>query len=105
MSSHLLRKMKSKIKFISFKSRIDAISRNTLLFIELNGVDQGKVHGRTTEGYPDGIESATIDDILHTMGCDLFGSTRYNITIQAQEIEDVKSKTKDEEKESPRQEG
>ena len=92
MTSHLLGKMKSKIKNLSFKSKIDALTRQELRFSSLNGRDQGKIHGRSTEGIPDGSPYATIDDVLHSMGCDLFGGTRYNITIQVQEIPDVKKK-------------
>ncbi|MCH2508410.1 MAG: hypothetical protein MK035_08080 [Dehalococcoidia bacterium] len=92
MSSQLLGKMKSKIKNLSFKSKIDALTRQELRFSSLNGRDQGKIHGRSTEGIPDGSPYATIDDVLHSMGCDLFGGTRYNITIQVQEIPDVKKK-------------
>ena len=92
MSSQLLGKMKSKIKNLSFKSKIDALTRQELRFSSLNGRDQGKIHGRSTEGIPDGSQYATIDDVLHSMGCDLFGGTRYNITIQVQEIPDVKKK-------------
>jgi len=85
-------KMKNKIKNLSFKSKIDALTRQQLRFSSLNGRDQGKIHGRSTEGIPDGSPYATIDDVLHSMGCDLFGGTRYNITIQVQEIPDVKKK-------------
>ena len=92
MSSQLLGKMKSKIKNLSFKSKIDALTRQELRFSSLNGRDQGKIHGRSTEGIPDGSPYATIDDVLHSMGCDFFGGTRYNITIQVQEIPDVKKK-------------
>ena len=92
MSSQLLGIMKSKIKNLSFKSKIDALTRQELRFSSLNGRDQGKIHGRSTEGIPDGSPYATIDDVLHSMGCDLFGGTRYNITIQVQEIPDVKKK-------------
>ena len=92
MSSQLLGKMKSKIKNLSFKSKIDALTRQELRFSSLNGRDQGKIHVRSTEGIPDGSPYATIDDVLHSMGCDLFGGTRYNITIQVQEIPDVKKK-------------
>ena len=92
MSTQLLGKMKSKIKNLSFKSKIDALTRQELRFSSLNGRDQGKIHGRSTEGIPDGSPYATIDDVLHSMGCDLFGGTRYNITIQVQEIPDVKKK-------------
>ena len=99
MSSQLLGKMKSKIKNLSFKSKIDALTRQELRFSSLNGRDQGKIHGRSTEGIPDGSDRATIDDVLHSMGCDLFGSTRYNITIQAQEIKDAKPAKKATEKE------
>jgi hypothetical protein len=87
-------KMKKKVKSFSFQSNIDALSRNRLRFTGLNGRNQAKVHGKGSEGHNNGPNSATIDDILHTMGCDLFGSTRYNITIQAQEIKDVKAKKK-----------
>ena len=94
MSSQLLGKMKSKIKNLSFKSKIDALTRQELRFSSLNGRDQGKIHGRSTEGIPDGSPTATIDDVLHSMGCDLFGGTRYNITIHAEEIKDVRPKKK-----------
>ena len=79
-------------KTLSFKSGIDALSRSSLRFTKLNGRDQGKVHGRSTEGFPDGGDSATIEDVLHSMGCDLFGNTKYKITIQAEEIRDAKEK-------------
>ena len=79
-------------KTLSFKSAIDALSRSSLRFTKLNGRDQGKVHGRSTEGFPDGGDSATIEDVLHSMGCDLFGNTKYKITIQAEEIRDAKQK-------------
>lgn len=85
-------KMASAVKSMSFKSNVDALSRGKLRFTKLNGRDQGKVHGRSTEGFPDGGNSATIDDVLHTMGCDLFGRTKYKITIQAEEIPDAKQK-------------
>ena len=98
MSSHLLSKMKNSVKNISFKCKMDALSRGTLRFTKLNGRDQGKVHGRSTEGFPEGGDSATIDDVLHTIGCDLFGGTKYKITIQAEEIPDAKQeKTQEEE--------
>ena len=86
MTSHLLGKLKSKVKKISFKSKMDAISRQSFLFTGLNGRDQGKIHGRTTEGYPERGSFAAIEDVFHSMGCDLFGASRYNITIQVQEI-------------------
>ena len=73
-------------KTLSFKSAIDALSRSSLRFTKLNGRDQGKVHGRSTEGFPDGGDSATIEDVLHSMGCDLFGGTQYEVTIEAKEI-------------------
>jgi hypothetical protein len=79
-------------KTLSFKSAIDALSRSSLRFTKLNGRDQGKVHGRSTEGFPDGGDSATIEDVLHSMGCDLFGNTKYKITIQAEEIRNAKQK-------------
>ena len=79
-------------KTLSFKSAIDALSRSSLRFTKLNGRDQGKVHGRSTEGFPDGGDSATIEDVLHSMGCDLYGNTKYNITIQAEEIRNAKQK-------------
>ena len=87
-------KMKQKTKSMSFKSKIDALSRSTLRFTGLNGRNQAKIHGMGSSGHNYGSDCATIVDILHTMGCDLFGSTRYNITIQAQETEDVKAKKK-----------
>jgi len=89
-------------KTLSFKSGIDALSRSSLRFTKLNGRDQGKVHGRSTEGFPDGGDSATIEDVLHSMGCDLFGNTKYKITIQAEEIRDAKQK-KIKKEESPRE--
>ena len=79
-------------KTLSFKSGIDALSRSSLRFTKLNGRDQGKVHGRSTEGFPVGGDSATIEDVLHSMGCDLFGNTKYKITIQAEEIRNAKQK-------------
>jgi len=94
-------KMRKKVKSLSFKGKIDALSRNKLRFTGLNGRNQGKIHGRGSDGYNYGSNSATIEDVLHTMGCDLFGSTLYNITIQAQEIEDVEAKKKAAKKESP----
>jgi len=92
MSSHLLSKMKNGVKNISFKCKMDALSRDRFRFTKLNGRDQSKVHGKGSEGCPDGGESATIDDVLHTIGCDLFGGTKYKITIQAEEIPDAKQK-------------
>ena len=89
-------------KTLSFKSGIDALSRSSLRFTKLNGRDQGKVHGRSTEGFPDGGDSATIEDVLHSMGCDLFGNTKYKITIQAEEIRNAKQK-KIKKEESPRE--
>ena len=88
MTSHLLGKLKAKVKKISFKSNIDALSRSTLRFTELNGRNQGKIHGRGSDGYTDGKNSATIDDVLHSMGCNLFGQTKYEICIQVEEIPD-----------------
>tara|TARA_R110002051_G_scaffold246229_1_gene305818 strand:+ start:51 stop:356 length:306 start_codon:yes stop_codon:yes gene_type:complete len=101
MSSHLLAKLKNKVKKISFKSKMDAISRQSFLFTGLNGRDQGKIHGRTTEGHPERGPFAAIEDVFHSMGCDLFGASRYNITIQVQEIEDVKRAKTVTKKESP----
>ena len=92
-------KMKKKMKSLSFKGKIDALSRTTLRFTGLNGRNQAKIHGKESSGRNYGSNSATIDDILHTMGCDLFGSTLYNITVQAQEIEDVEKKKKTAKKE------
>ena len=90
-------KMASAVKSISFKCKMDALSRHEFRFTKLNGRDQGKVHGRSTEGFPEGGDSATIDDVLHTIGCDLFGGTKYKITIQAEEIPDAKQKKTQEE--------
>jgi len=98
-------KMKKKTKSLSFQGRIDSLSRSTLRFTGLNGRNQGKIHGKRGDGYNLGSGCATIDDVLHTMGCDLFGSTLYNITIQAQEIPDVKRKKKTAKKEDPREAG
>ena len=89
-------------KTLSLKSGIDALSRSSLRFTKLNGRDQGKVHGRSTEGFPDGGDSATIEDVLHSTGGVLFGNTKYNITIQAEEIRDAKQK-KIKKEESPRE--
>ena len=94
-------KMRKKVKSLSFKGKIDALSRSTLRFTGLNGRNQAKIHGKGSSGHNYGSNSATIEDVLHTMGCDLFGSTLYNITIQAQEIEDVEAKKKAAKKESP----
>ena len=94
MSARLFEQTKRKSKQLSFKSKIDALSRQQLIFSSLNGRDQGKIHGRSTEGIPDGSPTATIDDVLHSMGCDLFGGVRYNITIHAEEIKDVRPKKK-----------
>tara|TARA_Y100001951_G_C11051411_1_gene135802 strand:+ start:135 stop:425 length:291 start_codon:yes stop_codon:yes gene_type:complete len=80
-------KMSSDVKTISFKGNIDALSRNTLRFTKLNGRDQGKIHGRGSDGYNYGSNCSTIDDVLHSMGCDLFGRTKYEISIVATEIE------------------
>ena len=93
--------MKKQVKSLSFKGKIDALSRTTLIFTGLNGRNQAKIHGKGSSGHNYGSNSATIDDILHTMGCDLFGSTLYNITVQAQEIEDVERKKKTAKKEGP----
>ena len=94
-------KMKKKVKSLSFKGKIDALNRSTLRFTGLNGRNQAKIHGKGSSGHNYGSNSATIEEVLHTMGCDLFGSTLYNITIQAQEIEDVEAKKKAAKKESP----
>tara|TARA_R110000824_G_scaffold51509_2_gene143659 strand:- start:3983 stop:4285 length:303 start_codon:yes stop_codon:yes gene_type:complete len=91
-------KMKKKVKSLSFEGKIDALSRTTLRFTGLNGRNQGKIHGKGSDGYNRGSGCATIDDVLHTMGCDLFGSTRYNITIQVQEIPDAQKKKRAEKK-------
>jgi len=91
--------MKKKTKSLSFQGKIDALSRSTLRFTGLNGRNQGKIHGKRSDGYNRGSGCATIDDVLHTMGCDLFGSTRYNITIQVQEISEDAKKKKRAEKE------
>ena len=85
-------KMKKQVKSISFKGKIDALSRSTLRFTGLNGRNQAKIHGKGSSGHNYGSNSATIEDVLHTMGCDLFGGTRYDITIQVQEIPDAKKK-------------
>jgi len=90
MTEHLLKNLKDSVKNISFKCKMDALSRGRFQFIKLNGRDQGKVHGRNTGGFPDGSDSATIDDVLHTIGCDLFGGTRYKITIQVEEVPDAR---------------
>ena len=97
--------MKKRVKSLSFKGKIDALSRSTLRFTKLNGRNQSKIHGKRNDGFSCGGSSATIDDVLHMMGCDLFGSTLYNITIQAQEIPDVKRKKKTAKKEDPREAG
>tara|TARA_B100000029_G_scaffold516003_1_gene626063 strand:- start:1188 stop:1478 length:291 start_codon:yes stop_codon:yes gene_type:complete len=94
-------KMKSKIKKVSFKSKIDGINRSQLRFIGLSGRDRSKIHGKDVEGFCFGSDSAHIEDVLHSIGCDLFGGTRYNITIQVQEIPDVKAKKKAAKKEIP----
>ncbi len=77
---------------MKLKCNIDAISFRDLRFVGLSGRDRSKVHGKDSGGFCSGKDSALIEDILHSMGCDLFGSTRYNITIEAQEIPNVKQK-------------
>ena len=44
-------KMKKKVKSLSFKGKIDALSRDTLRFTGLNGRNQGKIHGKRSDGY------------------------------------------------------
>jgi hypothetical protein len=85
-------KMKKKVKSLSIQCNLDALTRHQLRFIRLNGRNQSKVHGKDATGFVHGCDSATIEDILHTMGCDLFGGTRYDITIQVKEMPDAKKK-------------
>ena len=96
-------KMKKKLKSLSIQCNLDALTRHQLRFTRLNGRNQSKVHGKDATGYVHGSDSAVIEDILHTMGCDLFGGTRYNITIHAEEIEDVRPKKKAKKEEGPRE--
>jgi len=89
-------KMSSDVKTMSFKSNIDALSRSTLRFTKLNGRNQSKIHGKSNDGFSCGGSSATIDDVLHSMGCDLFGKTKYEISIVATAIEEEEKEDKDE---------
>ena len=99
MANYDGQKMGKAVKSITFSSNIDALSRNTLRFTKLNGRNQGKIHGRGGDGFNCGSNSATIDDVLHTMGCDLFGGVHYKITIQLEEIKNVKREAADKKKE------
>jgi len=85
-------KMRKKQKSLNIQCNLDALTRHQLRFTGLNGRNQAKVHGKDSTGFVHGTDSAIIEDILHTMGCDLFGGTRYDITIQVQEIPDAKKK-------------
>ena len=78
--------VKAKLKPIKFKTYMDAINKSNFLFTGLNGRTQGKIFGRDNDGKAAGGESACIEDVLHAMGCDLFGLTQYEISIQVKEI-------------------
>jgi len=80
--------MHGKIRPMKFNCYMDALKRDVFLFTGLNGRVQGQVHGRGPTGRPSGWECATIEDVLHSMGCDLFGGTQYEISIQVKEIPD-----------------
>ena len=99
MANYDGQKMGEAVKFITFSSNIDALSRSSLRFTRLNGRNQSKIHGKRNDGYNCGGSSATIDDVLHSMGCNLFGDKHYKITIQAEEIKDVKREAEDKKKE------
>lgn len=75
-----------KVRPIKFKCYMDSMKRDYFLFTGLNGRNQGKIHGRGPSGHPSGWDCATIEDVLHSMGCDLFGGTQYELTIEAKEI-------------------
>jgi len=102
MANYDGQKMGKTVKSITFSSNIDALSRSTLRFTGLNGRNQGKIHGKRSDGHNRGSGCATIDDVLHTMGCNLFGGVHYKITIQAEEIRNVKKEAEDKKKEEER---
>lgn len=99
MANYDGQKMGKSVKSMTFSSNIDALSRSVLRFTRLNGRNQGKIHGRGNDGFNCGSDSATIDDVLHAMGCDLFGGVQYKITIQAEEIKNVKREAESKKKE------
>lgn len=78
--------IKTKLRPMKFKTYMDAMKSSKFLFTGLNGRTQGQIFGRDNDGYATGGECACIEDVLHSMGCDLFGLTQYEISIQVKEI-------------------
>ena len=90
MANHVLKNKRKKVKEIHFACNLDALSRNKLFFTKLNTRNQSKIFGKEATGRVLGNGFATMEDVMHVIGCDLFGKIRYNITITAEEIPDVK---------------
>lgn len=64
-----------------------------IAFKHLNKRDKSKVFGRNDD-YLESKGTVLAEDILHGLGCDLFGNTSYKISIQVTPVEEKHAKQK-----------
>ena len=104
MTNYVSQNQKNKLKKINFDCKIDSLSRSNLMFTEITPRTQSKIFGKEGgTGCVLGTNFATIEDVMHAIGCDLFGETKYKVTITAEELPNAKKKRP--KKESQREAG
>tara|TARA_Y100000310_G_C20563732_1_gene754406 strand:- start:494 stop:796 length:303 start_codon:yes stop_codon:yes gene_type:complete len=62
-------------------------------FANLNKRDKSKVFGRNDD-YLESKGTVLAEDVLHGLGCDMFGRTSYKISIQITPVEEKNVKQK-----------
>ena len=78
---------------ITFTARPTLYSPYGMVFADLNKRDKSKVFGKNDQ-YLEAKGTVLAEDILHGLGCDLFGNTLYKIQIVVSPVEDKDAKQK-----------
>ena len=88
-------------KSITFTATPTLYSPYGIVFKDLNKRDKSKVFGKTDD-YLESKGTVLAEDILHGLGCDLFGHTSYKISIKIKPVREKNDKQKkvDEKKEA-----
>lgn len=104
MTNYVSQNQKNIVKKIHFDCKLDGLSRTIFMFTEITPRTQSKIFGKDGgTGCVLGTNFTTIEDVMHAIGCDLFGETRYKVTITAEELPNAKKKRP--KKESQRETG
>ena len=78
---------------ITFTAKPILDSSHGMVFTDLNKRDKSKVFGKNDQ-YVESKGTVLAEDILHCLGCDLFGNTLYKIQIVVSAVEDKNVKQK-----------